>query len=85
LQKWGVSDYNVGMKVNTTTNLGIYLGTGIGQFPTMHCFQRNNGRSYRNCTSEAKEISLDELNAKQKSLSDSMEKFFNASPSISLD
>ena len=67
------------MKTNTFTQIGIYLGTGIGQFPTMHCFQRRSGKSYVGSLEGIKEISEEKFNALEKADEEAKEKFFAGS------
>ena len=76
------------MKANTTTNEGIYLGTGISPFPKMHCFKtKANGanKSFVHSLNGIFEIPREEFDRKEKSLNEAKEKFFASMPNQNLD
>jgi hypothetical protein len=71
------------MKANTTTNKGIYLGTGINPFPALHAFATvtsGANKTFLNSLNGVVEVSKEEFGKKEESLNNAKEQFFQAFP-----
>jgi hypothetical protein len=71
------------MKANTTTNKGIYLGTGINPFPALHAFATvtsGANKTFLHSLNGVVEVSKEEFDNKEESLNNAKEKFFQVFP-----
>ena len=71
------------MKANTTTNNGIYLGTGINPFPALHAFATvasGANKTFLHSLDGVVEISKEEFDKKEESLNNAKKQFFKTFP-----